>query len=356
MKTPGKYYWNIDRIMWLIIGTVVTVSLFFLIYRLRDALLPFFAACLIAYMLQPLVELNRKWLRLKGRVVASFLALFEVLIVVGVVVWLAVPTITRELDSLSRILADISSGKNKLPPAYTAIAGYIDHYVAPGHISGLLSNANMEQWLGKGMTLLEESASVIMRTLSWLLMLVYILFILIDYPEIARGFKQIIPKRYRKEAMVVVNDILVSMNKYFRGQGLVALVAMVLYTVGFIIVGLPLAVPMGMLVGVLYMIPYFQYVTIVPVAAICLIYSLGGEMVFLPAFGKCILVYVCVQCICDYIVTPHIMGKELGLNPAIILLSLAVWGSLLGIIGMIIALPLTALIMTYYQLYISNRE
>ena len=356
MKAHGKYYWNIDRIMWLIIGTVVTVSVFLLIYRLRDALLPFFAACLIAYMLQPLVELNRKWLRLKGRVLASFLALFEVLIVVGVVVWLAVPTITRELDSLSRILADISSGKNQLPPTYTAIAGYIDRYIAPGHISGILSNANMEQWLGKGMTLLEESASVILRTLSWLLMLVYILFILIDYPEIARGFKQIIPKRYRKQAMVVVNDILVSMNKYFRGQGLVALVAMVLYTIGFIIVGLPLAVPMGMLVGVLYMIPYFQYVTIVPVAAICLIYSLGGEMVFLPAFGKCILVYVCVQCICDYIVTPHIMGKELGLNPAIILLSLAVWGSLLGILGMIIALPVTALIMTYYQLYISNRE
>lgn len=356
MKAQGKYYWNIDRIMWLIIGTVVTVSLFCLIYRLRDALLPFFAACLIAYMLQPLVELNRKWLRLKGRVVASFLALFEVGIVIWAVVWLTLPIITRELDSLSRILADISSGKNQLPPAYTSIAAYIERYVAPGHISGILANANMEQWLGKGMLLLEESASVIMRALSWMLMLIYILFILIDYPEIARGFKQVIPLRFRKEAMVVVNDILVSMNKYFRGQGLVALVAMVLYTVGFLIVGLPLAVPMGMLVGVLYMIPYFQYITIVPVAAICLIYSLGGEITFLPEFGKCILVYVFVQCICDYIVTPHIMGKELGLNPAVILLSLAVWGSLLGIIGMIIALPVTALIMTYYQLYISNRK
>ena len=72
-------------------------------------------------------------------------------------------------------------------------------------------------------------------------------------------------------------------------------------------------------------------------------------MEFLPEMGKCLLVYVVSQCICDYVITPHIMGKEMGLNPAIILLSLSVWGSLLGIIGMIIALPVTALIMTYYR-------
>lgn len=79
-------------------------------------------------------------------------------------------------------------------------------------------------------------------------------------------------------------------------------------------------------------------------------------MSFLSLMGKSLLVYVACQCICDYLVTPHIMGKELGLNPAIILLSLAVWGSLFGIVGMIIALPATALIMTYYRLYISNRK
>ncbi|MDE6397590.1 MAG: AI-2E family transporter, partial [Muribaculaceae bacterium] len=61
------------------------------------------------------------------------------------------------------------------------------------------------------------------------------------------------------------------------------------------------------------------------------------------------------QSVCDYILTPHIMGKELGLNPAVILLALSVWGSLLGILGMIIALPATALLMAYYERYISDR-
>ena len=77
-------------------------------------------------------------------------------------------------------------------------------------------------------------------------------------------------------------------------------------------------------------------------------------MEFLPELGKCCLVYVVSQSVCDYVITPHVMGREMGLNPAVILLSLSVWGYMLGIIGMIIALPFTSLIMTYYQRYISN--
>lgn len=149
------------------------------------------------------------------------------------------------------------------------------------------------------------------------------------------------------------SDVSHSMNSYFRGQGVVALCAVVLYCTGFSIVGLPLAIPMGLLVGVLYMIPYFQYVTIIPVTAICLVYSLGGGAEFLPMLGNCALVYVVSQCVCDYVITPHVMGREMGLNPAVILLALSVWGSLLGIIGMIIALPVTSLIMTYYSRYVS---
>ena len=164
----------------------------------------------------------------------------------------------------------------------------------------------------------------------------------------------IVPYRYRADTMVVIADVEKCMNHYFRGQGVVALCAAVLYCAGFSIVGIPLAIPLGITVGLLYMIPYFQYITVIPVAAVCFIYSLGGAVEFLPELGKCALVYVVSQCTCDYIITPHIMGKEMGLNPAIILLSLSVWGSLLGIIGMIIALPVTALIMTYYERYISN--
>ena len=356
MTPDNRYYWNIDRIMWLLIGMTVTGVLLWLMYYLRDALLPFFVACVIAYMLQPLVDINIRLLRLKGRGLASVLTVLEVSVVIGLLLWLTLPSVVSELAGLGKIMSDISSGKETLPPAYASVMRFVTRYFDPGYLSETLSKVRVDELIVKGTSLLEESASVVMKVLGWLLTVIYVLFILIDYPQIVRGFKQIVPLRYRDKAMEVANDIITSMNRYFRGQGLVALFAMVFYCSGFLIVGLPLAIPMGLLVGVLYMIPYFQYVTLIPVALICFIYSIDGQMAFLPELGKCLLVYVFSQCVCDYVVTPRVMGRELGLNPAIILLSLSVWGSLLGIIGMIVALPVTALLMSYYQVYVSNRK
>lgn len=356
MSSPQQYYWNIDRIMRLILGVVIAAGVLWLIYYLRDALLPFFAACVVAYLLQPLVTLNQRWMRTKGRVLPSFITVFEVTVIIAALLWLTIPTVLDELNEMGRILSDISAGRIKLSETEHSIVTFFNRYVDPNYLTSMLSNLRVEELLKSGSSILEESKEVILRTLSWLLMLIYVLFILIDYPQIVRGFKMIVPEKYRSQAMTVVNDIKDGMNHYFRGQGKVALCAMVLYCIGFLIVGLPLAIPMGLLVGILYMIPYFQYITAIPVLAICIVYSLGGSFEFWPEAGKCALVYLVSQCLCDYVITPHVMGKELGLNPAVILLSLSVWGSLLGIIGMVIALPATAFIMQYYKTYISNRK
>lgn len=347
-------YWTVDRIMQLVIGLAIAAALIYLVRYLSNVLLPFFVACFIAYILQPIVDMNRRLTRTKGRVIPSILTLVDVTVVIALVVYIFLPSVIKELNTLGDILKSVSSGEVKLPKFYVTVVDFINKYFNPDNISGMLDGTHIEALLSKGSSLLEESIGVVMEILSWLLTLIYILFILIDYPEISRGFKLIIPHKYRPRTMVVVRDVENSMNHYFRGQGVVAMCAAVFYCIGFSIVGLPLAIPMGIIVGVLYMIPYFQYVTLIPVAAICFVYSLGGSVEFLPEMGKCLLVYVVSQCICDYVITSHIMGKEMGLNPAIILLSLSVWGSLLGIIGMIIALPVTALIMTYYERYISN--
>lgn len=352
--TKTATYWNIDKIMTLILGLGIATALVILIRYLGDVLLPFFVACFIAYLLQPLVEWNRRWTREKGRLFSSLLTLLEVLIVVACIVYIFMPTVVRELEMLGNILHDLSTGKTDLPPEYVSIIDFVHQYYNPDIIKEMLSASHLSTVISKGSSLLGESIEVIIHVLGWALTLIYVLFILIDYPKISRGFKAIIPAKYRGQGMEVVHDVEQSMNSYFRGQGLVALCAAVLYCVGFSIVGFPLAIPMGVLVGLLYMIPYFQYVTLIPVAIICLIYSLGGEAHFMHLFGAALLVYVISQSICDYIITPHVMGKEMGMNPAIILLSLSIWGSLLGIIGMIIALPVSSLIMSYYDRYISN--
>ena len=353
--TAGKQtFWTTDRIMQLIIGITLTVLLVLLLRYLSNVLLPFFVACFIAYLLQPLVEWNRRIFKLKGRGIASLLTLLEAAVALGVVLAFTLPSMLREVGMLGKILHEVSTGKIAPPHYIVSFVHLINNYVDPEYICHHLNGQDLNTLLSKGPSIVEASVGLLMDVLGWLLTLIYILFILIDYPRIANGFKLIVPYKFRPRALVVLNDVRVSMNHYFRGQGCVALCAMVFYCIGFSIVGLPLAIPMGILVGVLYMIPYFQYVTLIPVAAISLIYSLGGGVEFLPLMGKCLLVYAVSQSICDYVITPHIMRHEMGLNPAIILLSLSVWGSLLGIIGMIIALPATSLIMSYYERYISN--
>lgn len=349
-----QHFWNIDRIMKLIIGIAIAVAIILLIGRLSDVLLPFFVACFIAYILQPLVDLNRKLTHEKGRAFSSILTVIEVMAILAGIIYLFLPHVIKELDGLSNLIHEFNSGKRPLPAEYTHIVNWVETYINPSALKSHLSELHIGSLISKGTSLLNESITVILSVLEWALTLIYVLFILIDYPQIVRGFKLIIPHKYRENAMVVVREVQTSMDHYFRGQGLVALCAAVFYCIGFSIVGLPLAIPMGILVGILYMIPYFQYVTLIPVAIICAIYSLSGDVTFLSLFGKSLLVYVVSQCICDYILTPHIMGKEMGMNAAIILLSLSIWGSLLGIIGMIIALPVSSLIMAYYERYISN--
>lgn len=164
--------------------------------------------------------------------------------------------------------------------------------------------------------------------------------------------RRMVPMKYRPTVYRIEDDLKDNMNRYFRGQILIAGCAAVFYCIGFSIVGIPLAIVLGITVGILYIIPYFQYVTLIPVTLVCLIDSMSGNVRFWPELGQCLIVYAVSQCICDYILTPKIMGKTMGLNPAIILLALSVWGSLLGLIGMIIALPMTTLLLAYYKEYV----
>ena len=142
------------------------------------------------------------------------------------------------------------------------------------------------------------------------------------------------------------------MNGYFRGQALVALSNCVMFSVGFVIIGFPMPIALGCFIGLISFVPYLQVVGIVPALILALLRSADTGQNFWLLIGGVALVYIVVQVLQDTIVTPHVMGKIMGLSPAIILLSLTVWGYMLGIIGLIIALPLTTLAISYYHRYI----
>ena len=340
---------NLDRTVRLIIGVTITIVVIWLLGILKNALLPFFLACLLAYVLEPLVELNQSLLGFKKRVPAVFITLIDGIIIGFILFVIFVPIILKEVGQMSILLKTYETKSHAFPFLPEDISLYLEHKVNLRSLVDELENGRFGELVNKGENIISASIATLLHSLEWLITFIYVIFILLDYQKLGSGSTLLIPKKYRANVQQVMTDVKYYMNRYFRSQLLISCCAAVLYSFGFFIVGLPMAIIMGLMVGVLYMIPYFQYITIIPVAIICFITSLDGHVHFFALLGKCGLVYVVSQCICDYILTPKIMGKSLGLNPAIIFLSLSIWGTLLGILGMIIALPLTTLLLVYYK-------
>jgi predicted PurR-regulated permease PerM len=201
-----------------------------------------------------------------------------------------------------------------------------------------------------------QSFNVLSSILSLTMVVLYTLFILLDYEKISKGWPNLLPVNYRGFAVQLMNDIEEGMNKYFRGQALVALCVGILFCIGFLIIDFPMAIGLGLFIGFLNMVPYLQLVGFVPTILLAIVKAAETGENFWMVLFMALLVFAVVQLIQDSFLTPKIMGKVTGLNSAIILLSLSIWGTLLGVLGMIIALPMTTLMLTYYQRYIIKKK
>ena len=207
-----------------------------------------------------------------------------------------------------------------------------------------------------GAKLISGTTTFVMTILGIFVVLLYLIFILLDYKEIQDGFRSMVPERYSKTLRSLLDDIEESMNTYFRGQATVAFCVGILFAVGFSIVGLPLAILLGLFIGFLNLVPYLQTIGFVPAILLTMLQAAQTGENFWYLFMLVLLVFIVVQVIQDMFLVPKIMGKAVGLNPAIILLSLSIWGTLLGFVGLIIALPLTSLCISYYRRYVLKKK
>lgn len=352
--------YTFDRVVRIIITIVILIGIFWLIKTLKDVLLPFFVACLVAYMFEPFVQFNRRLLNLRGRTAAIFVTLSEAVFFAGIIGYFVMPLIFDEMHRMSQILTNYSNTHTEIRFLPQELHDYLRRNVDFNQLSQLLSKQEWASVIDKAINatwnIITGSISVIVGLISWFIVLLYIVFIMLDYERINRGIRHMVPPSYRAVTFRIADDIKRSMNHYFRGQALVAFIVGVLFAIGFSIVGIPMAVVLGLFIGVLNLVPYLQLISVIPTTLLCLVYAAGGGGDFWVIFWECTAVYAIVQAIQDLILTPKIMGKAMGLNPAIILLSLSIWGTLLGLIGLIIALPLTTLLIAYYNEFIIERD
>ncbi|MCD7848345.1 MAG: AI-2E family transporter [Parabacteroides sp.] len=345
-----------DRVARILFGLAVISGIVYLIAVLRNALLPFLIAWLLAYMMQPFVRFFQYKMKLKSRLLSILAVLISTLLILLLVTVLVVPSVTQEVNRTVELMQEHNRNYGNIPMIPQAWTEYIEKNIDPDQLAQLLSKENIEkavkQIAPKMWVVLTNTFSILFSITIVFVIFLYFIFILLDYERIANGWVHLIPERYRPFVQGLADDVEYSMNRYFRGQSLIALSVGVLLAIGFRIVDFPLAVILGLFIGVLNLIPYMQTIGIIPMILLSLLKSAETGDNFWIIFGSGILVLGIVQCIQDLFLTPRIMGKAMGLNPAIILLSLSIWGTLLGFIGLIIALPLTTLFLSYYKRFI----
>lgn len=347
--------YDLDRTVRLVINCVLFIGVIWLVSVLKDVLLPFCVGCLIAYLLEPFVRFNRQLLNLKGRVIATFVTLFEMTFFFIVLCYFVVPIIINEAAQMAALLKNYTRNDFTIPFIPAELHDFLRNNVDFELISRKLSHEEwlrmFEEGLNASWQVISGSVSLIMGLFSWVIVFLYVVFIMLDYDKISRGFRRMVLPKYRRVVFKIGRDVKQSMNQYFRGQALVAFCVGILFSIGFLIIGLPLAIVLGMFIGLLNMVPYLQLISLIPATLFCIIVSVGGHGSFWTLFWEMIAVYCIVQAIQDLILTPKIIGKAMSLNPAIIFLSLSIWGTLLGFIGLIIAIPLTTLLLAYYDEY-----
>ena len=349
-----------DRFIRGLIAIAACVVAYLLINRLSGALLPFLIAWLFCYLVYPIVKFFQYKLGLKNRLLSIAVVLLLIVALLVGICSLVIPPVVQEFVTLKEFVFNyITSGVDNatIPDVVNDFVHKhidmvaVESYFSVERIGDLARGALPKIW-----NVLSQSFSLMWGLVAAFMVLVYILFILKDYELLARGWISLIPEKYRDRVVRLAEDVEDSMSDYFRGQSLVALCVGILFSIGFAIIDFPLAIGFGLFVGLLNIVPYLQTVALVPTVFLALVKAAntGGNFWWiLTAAG---IVFLVVQAIQETILIPRIMNKVTGLNPAVILLSLSVWGSLLGLVGMIIALPATSLMLSYYRRFLRKQE
>ncbi len=360
MKDPGlSNVYTFDKVVRIIFSVCGFVAALFLLDLLKGVLLPFLVACLIAYILEPMVKWNMRVTHLKKRFIPVLLTLIEACGVVGIFAYIFVPYIVSETAGMAELVKKYATEQINIPFLSENIHHWLRENIDFNTVARYLSQDEwkslLKSTLSSSWSLVSSSVSILFSILSWSIVILYVIFIMIDYDRLMLSFRQLVPYRHRHRVFHIFDDIKNAMNRYFRGQFIVSMIVGILFSIGFLIIGLPMGVVLGLFIGILNMVPYLQVISLPVTVILCLMATVSQGVSFWTILWESMAVYLVVQVIQDMILTPKIMGKVMGLNPAIILLSLSVWGSLLGFMGLIIALPLTTLVLSYYDLYVIQR-
>ncbi|BCS88601.1 AI-2E family transporter [Pseudodesulfovibrio sediminis] len=358
MFTSDKPY-TLDSVVRLLLGVGFFLGLIWLLGFLSNVLIPFVVALLVAYLLNPLTCFIQKYVKSRGIAVAVTL-IGLVAFIVGVFM-VIVPMMATELTHMGRVLSELVNNaefatkvSKHLPPD---VWQWLRNIASQQEVRDLFSSTGaadaaqsfLDTIIPGVKGLAQGTASFLAGFLGLGIIILYLVFLLADFGKIKENWQEYLPAGIRDSVTGFLGEFEKTMSLYFRGQISIALIVGVLMSIGFTLIDLPLGIVLGMIIGILNIAPYLGAVGMVPAVLLAALDSLeAGESVWIGV-GLVVAVMAIVQTIQEVFLVPKIQGESLGLSPWLILLSLSVWGKLLGFLGLLIALPMTCLCLSYYR-------
>lgn len=320
---------------WVFVITLLVLGAL-LFFRVHEILGPFIAAFVLAYLLSPLVNwLERHHLSRRLAIVVVFVGILAVL---ALVIFLLLPLLYNELAKLSVVLPQFMQSVDK----------QVQEMRSAFRSTGLPNRvvAVFDQHLGQGEDYLVQKLQYVLSHLPellaslslFILSPVLAIYFLADWHRLESSFARMADQRWRLEWQRVWRDISHVIRRFVRGNLVVALIVGILTGIGVKLLGMEYALLIGVICGVSDLIPYFgPIIGAVPAVALGLIKSPWMAL-------KVLLVILIVQQLESNVISPKIMGDSVGLHPLWIVFALLAGGEMAGVLGMLIAVPVAAVL------------
>lgn len=326
---------------WVLMALVIALTLW-LVYLLGDVMMPFAVAAVLAYILNPLVEKLRD--RGVKRGLAAMLVMIFTLVLLSALVLIIVPMLINQFNNLVERLPQITNFvQNKALPWLDNMVGK-NVTVNTKTITVWLQShtGEMSNTLKQMMPTLMRQSSNVVAGLSNLLLLPFLLYyFLLDWQRWSHGIRALVPRRFIDTYMRISGSMDKVLGEFLRGQLMVMLIMGLIYGVGLMFTGLDSGFAIGMIAGILVFVPYlgaFTGLLLATVAALLQFGSWQGVLMVWAVFGI-------GQFLESFLITPKIVGDRIGLSPFWVIFSLMAFGQLMGFVGMLVGLPLAAVVL-----------
>ena len=323
---------------WIIMGCVIVATIW-LLYALGNILMPFIVAAVLAYVLNPLVEMLQRHRFKRG--IASMLVMIFALALLLALVLIIVPMLINQFNNLvGRLPQIVNFVQNTLLPWIGQVGGNYISLDTTSIIEWLQSNTGELANTFKEVmpTLMKQGTSMVAGVSNLLLLPFLLYYFLLDWKRWSFGIKALVPRRFIEAYTRITRNMDEVLGEFLRGQMMVMLIMGLIYGIGLMMVGLESGFAIGMIAGILVFVPYLGAFTGLLLATIAAVLQFGSWPGVLMVWG----VFGVGQFLESFFITPKIVGDRIGLSPFWVIFSLMAFGQLMGFVGMLIGLPLAA--------------